>query len=475
LASSSRTVSARPSTSTRPFPWLPLVALCGAAVLFVGAVAEIVLQIGELRTSNQLTAQCAGSSATLDGQKGLFQIDAGAGYVMRPNLCVRLRAPEYDQVLRTNNRGLVGPDLGAAKPAGEFRVVVLGDSYTAGGQVPYEASFVALLQQRLRDAGYTQVRVVNAGVGGYTTYNEDGLLREDVGWLQPDLVVVAAYLGNDAAENVLATYGGYRDAPEHPKGVTWGPDAARLLAESPAWFPSNPDKTAAGPVPPPWDGVQPLPAPHGNVDGASAPVSTAPPPTLGTRVRQAGRDVWDGARSRSLVLAALFGEPIDPSVTTAPGAAGPSTAPKQLNLATFEWTVLRAPPRTYWLDVAWPLFGHYLAGIRATADSVGAPTVVLAIPELSQFDPTMRERSLAAFRLQPAAVDWHKPQAELARQAQQAGVPVLDLLPVFEARPDRDGLYLRLDTHFSALGHAVVAEQLADYLQQRGLLPRPAL
>ena len=44
------------------------------------------------------------------------------------------------------------------------------------------------------------MRVVNLGVGGYTTYNEAGLLRENLSWLQPDLVVVAAFLGNDVAE-----------------------------------------------------------------------------------------------------------------------------------------------------------------------------------------------------------------------------------------------------------------------------------
>ena len=212
------------------FPWLPLFALLGVALLLIGLVGEIVIRAADLRATTLDHPECLRAQAILNGQKGLFQIDPQAGYAMRPNQCVVLRSQEYDQVLVTNSHGLVGPDLPATKPPGEFRVVVLGDSYTVAGQVPYEQDFTTVLEQRLRAAGHPRVRVVNAAVGGYGTFNEAGLLREDLSWLQPDLVLVAAFVGNDVAENVLATYGGYRDAPEHPDGVTWSQAAADLLA-----------------------------------------------------------------------------------------------------------------------------------------------------------------------------------------------------------------------------------------------------
>jgi len=473
VASTSPTISApgRPAGRRgQRFPWIPFVVLCVVAVLLVAVGTEIVLQVGELGTARALGAQCAGSGTVLDGQKGLFEIDAAAGYVMRPGVCVQLRSQEYDQVLRTNNRGFAGPDVPDTKAPGEFRVVVLGDSYTVGGQVPYEQNFTALLESRLRADGHGKVRVINAGVGGYTTFNEAGLLRENLGWLQPDLVVVAAYVGNDTAENVLATHGGYRDAPEHPKGVTWGPEAARLLVQSASWFSRN---GVAGDVPPPWDPARGLPRPVGNVPAGSAVADAAPPgppPTVGTRVRQVGRALWDGARARSLLLGKLFGEPVDPSVTTAPGGTPPSTQQKQMNVASFEWTLLREPPRTYWLDVAWPLFGEYLGQVDRTAASVGAPAVVLAIPEMGQFDDAMRARSMSDFRLREDEVDWDRPQRQLAVQARDAGMPMLDLLPTFRERADRDRLYLRLDTHLTALGHEATAEQLAQFLEGGGWL-----
>jgi hypothetical protein len=189
-------------------------------------------------------------------------------------------------------------------------------------------------------------------------------------------------------------------------------------------------------------------------------------------VRQTIRNVWDGARLRSRLLAAVFGEPVDVSVTTAPGAAPPSKELKRLNLTSFEWTILRDPPTTYWLDVAWPLFGRYLSDIQTTAAAAGAPVVVMAIPQMGQFDAVMHARTMADFRFREDVVDWQRPQREVHAQADNLGMPVLDLLPVFQSREDRAQLYLRLDTHFAGLGHQVVAEALAGFLDRGGWLKK---
>jgi hypothetical protein len=186
--------------------------------------------------------------------------------------------------------------------------------------------------------------------------------------------------------------------------------------------------------------------------------------------RAFGHAAWDGVRAHSLLLGYLFGDPVDPSVTTAPGAAPPSKDLKRLNLSSFEWTILRDPPHTYWLDVAWPLFGRYIGDIKTTAASVGAPTVLMVIPQMAQFDDEMRARTMADFRFSDAEVDWDRPQRQVQAQADQVGLPVLDLLPLFRARTDRADLYLRQDTHFGALGHQVAAQALANFLEHSGYL-----
>lgn len=454
------------------FPWQQFVVLCMVFALFCGVLAEIGLRVGELRTSDFVDVECVGSNGILQSQYGLFRLDAQSGFAMRPNLCVRLRSPEYDQVLRTNSRGFVGPETPLAKAPDEFRIVVLGDSYTAGGQVPYEQNYTALLEGLLHTDGFTNVRVINAGIGGCGTACQAGVLRENVAWMQPDLVVVSVFVGNNITENVFAVRGGYRDAPEHPKGVTWGPAAAEMLDESGTWFPRN--GLPAADVPPPWDPSQGLPQPVGN-----SPLGTPPygPPSTAAATgspigvaRALAHAAWDGARTHSLLLGHVFGEPVDPSVTTAPGASPPSKELKRLNLSSFEWTILRNPPRTYWLDVAWPLFGSYLDDIRSTATSVGAPTALMVIPQMAQFDDEMRARTMADFRFSDNEVDWDRPQQEVHTYADQLGLPVLDLLPTFRGRADRADLYLRQDTHFSALGHQVTAQQLEQFVRQGGWL-----
>jgi len=463
----------------RPAAWLVLMAFGGAMLLFVAVLAEVALRVGDLRTFATADPRCAGSDAAQLTQKGLYTLDRAAGYVMRPNLCVRLRTTEYDEVLRTNGRGLAGPELPPSKPAGEFRIVVLGDSYAVGGQVPYAEVFPAVLEQDLRAHGYGQVRVVDAGVGGYSTYNEAGLLRDNLNWLQPDLVVVAAFVGNDVGENVLATYAGYAMDADHPKGFSFGPAAAELVQQSLGWFPRNGGDASARQSPPPaWAPSQPLPTPAPATmtleqarphAGLSLPWTVEPAPV--NTLKNAGHWFWDTARSDSRVLGHLFGQPPDRSIGTAPGQRPPSKDQRKLNVTSFEWTILRDVPRTYWVDVAWPLFGAYLADIRASAASVGAPALVLVIPEIAQVEPSQRARTMADYRFSEDEVDWERPQRELLAQAKGAGVQVVDLLPAFRSRADRDGLYLPIDEHFAALGHRVTAELLAEAIVGNGWLP----
>jgi acyl-CoA thioesterase I len=83
------------------------------------------------------------------------------------------------------------PSTAAAKP----RIVVLGDSLTAGLGLPADQAYPALLQQRLNASGFSY-EVVNAGVSGDTSAG--GLSRLE--WaLEGDVrVLIVALGGNDA-------------------------------------------------------------------------------------------------------------------------------------------------------------------------------------------------------------------------------------------------------------------------------------
>ncbi|MFZ5802460.1 MAG: GDSL-type esterase/lipase family protein [Candidatus Omnitrophota bacterium] len=93
-----------------------------------------------------------------------------------------------------NSHGLRSPEIPYAKPPGEQRVLVLGDSVAFGFGVSDEQTFSRILQEQLGE-GYA---VINAGVGGYNTYLEYEFLRAEGIRYDPDVVILAVCL-NDVA------------------------------------------------------------------------------------------------------------------------------------------------------------------------------------------------------------------------------------------------------------------------------------
>jgi lysophospholipase L1-like esterase len=108
-----------------------------------------------------------------------------------------------------NSRGLRERELPLARPAGTRRILCLGDSVTFGHWVEAQQAFPRQLEQALAGRTGTPVQVINAGVPGYSSFQELKWLEEK-GWeYQPDLIVVSFVL-NDVVERYLtmAAYGG---------------------------------------------------------------------------------------------------------------------------------------------------------------------------------------------------------------------------------------------------------------------------
>jgi lysophospholipase L1-like esterase len=109
-------------------------------------------------------------------------------------------------VHQTNGNGFRGPDCALAKPAGTFRLVFLGDSFTFGEGVRFEDTFAeataALLAQRLPDARL-RFESCNLGVSGYNTADALFLFEALVPRLSPDAVILG-YVINDAEPPLFA-------------------------------------------------------------------------------------------------------------------------------------------------------------------------------------------------------------------------------------------------------------------------------
>lgn len=104
-----------------------------------------------------------------------------------------------------NRMTLIGTELQDEKAAGEFRLLVLGDSVTElGGPEGY--AHPAILEDILRDTG---VRTLNAGTGGYNTVQAAAWFARYGSPCQADAVILA-FVNNDTApagERILRSDG----------------------------------------------------------------------------------------------------------------------------------------------------------------------------------------------------------------------------------------------------------------------------
>jgi lysophospholipase L1-like esterase len=100
--------------------------------------------------------------------------------------------PGYSSpIVHTNSFGLRSPEVAVPKPAGTFRILLLGDSFTFGFRVRDDEVFARRLEERLRIAdGFSSVEVVNAGVLSYCPLLEYLQYRHHLHILEPDLVVL---------------------------------------------------------------------------------------------------------------------------------------------------------------------------------------------------------------------------------------------------------------------------------------------
>lgn len=99
-----------------------------------------------------------------------------------------------------NSHGLRDREYARAKPAGVYRVVMLGDSTTLGWGVALEQTVAKLLETELNALqvpGYDRFEVLNAGVGNYGTVQEVTHYLTYERDFHPDLVILQYFI-NDA-------------------------------------------------------------------------------------------------------------------------------------------------------------------------------------------------------------------------------------------------------------------------------------
>jgi hypothetical protein len=203
-----------------------------AAMSALGAVVIVLLVLARLyetrhrETINNLTIAAVStvvSYLAIDLITGFFLIqplspplvaDQYRHHKMVPNSLSSFHQKDFQYVQRVNNLGMRGADVVEAKPAGTYRILMLGDSFTMGKGVEDQQTFSVLLESALRRrvgaCGGPAIEVLNGGVDSYAPILSYLELTRDLGVLSPDMIVLnldVSDLVQEAAYRQIAVYG----------------------------------------------------------------------------------------------------------------------------------------------------------------------------------------------------------------------------------------------------------------------------
>lgn len=333
--------------------------------------------------------------------EGLFVADDAAGFRLAPLFHARHKTADYDVTLATNAQGFRGPEVPTRSQAPGLRVLVLGDSFAFGHGVEAEQAFPARLEARLRAGGQPAV-VVNAGVPGYGTHNAQALLESIAGDVEPDLVVLGFYAGNDFRNDHEAKFG--RLVGRAGVLVTLLPGDSDLLATTKAW--------------------------------------------VATRCRT--------AQAIYVALAGKAGGEADAVRRLCEGLDWDQGFGTALTRVRWDPDATEAFARTQ----------QAFERLADSCARRNLPLLVALLPSPFQYNDALWAIVVDKCRLAAGEFDLEKPHRVLREFLATRGIACVDVLPEFERVTKESGQQLSIDVHFNAAGHELAAGVIADALAQ---------
>jgi len=389
--------------------WLFLV-FCQVGVVLLlaeGAVRVIATQHRGLRTI--LNAS--------NGSAGFDDVETLEELMDRSMLGFSPFTVEYGFVL--NSRSFRTAEYSPGGAADRFRVVALGDSFTfASGGLPHEDHWTTVTENELGKRMDRPAEVLRLGVPGTGPAFQLRLWEVEAAKLQPDLVVIGFFVGNDFVD--------HQDHPDVFDGERRG--AVTWLADMSALF-----RVTRNLI---------------RVTGSDAGIPAASEvDRVGSR-EAAGRPV-PGYRNS-----------FNPNRPTFDHDAFIEIEARRIALClkgeaeAFDELAARA------VAVVTKLVAEVEAG--------GARCLVMVIPDQYQLDQELVDDILRSNGRSQEDYDLDRPQRALVPALTSAGVEVLDLLPVFRSVGSDRSLYRPRDTHWNRRGNLVAAAALADAVNPAG-------
>ncbi|MBN1995529.1 MAG: SGNH/GDSL hydrolase family protein [Anaerolineae bacterium] len=412
--------------------------------LFVGAAAlEIGLRLIPAQTLNLLITR-----RPLRYQ--LYQIDPYVGWRLKPNATARYTLEsEFDVQVQINAQGLHDVEHAYPKPPGVYRILILGDSFAEGLHVPVAAGFPQRLAGCLNEHYSQPIEVINSGTGYYASAEELFFLQYEGLRYEPDLVLVAFFVGNDI--NAYAS----RETEDG-----WFESLGGYLIEL--------DET--GRLKKTWVDWQ-HPSPY------------EPVPKLELFLRRYSKLYYVLSHRDSKIKEWLddhgeawltnFG-PFSSSQEEAAAESFQNDLDLMLYVSGFPDSPL-TPPK---LSQAWAILDEIFWQMQTTTAANNAALGVLLIPERAQaaerYYQEEYKKYASRYDLNTVDFNWDiaAPNKALTQLFTQKNIPTLDLLPVFRAydTPTKPSLYFEQDAHFNQTGHQLTADTTCQWIIEHNFI-----
>jgi lysophospholipase L1-like esterase len=345
--------------------------------------------------------------------------DEYLGHVHAPGYTGWMKAPEYVTHISISPLGLRDRRSRYDKPPGTFRVLLVGDSFVEGVQVQEWETVARQLEAILNRDPTQPVEVINAGVAAYGTAQQLLFYEKDLERYQPDLVVLFFFPWNDVKNN------SYRlEIPDR-----------RLSKALKPYFELEDDGTLT---------LIPGPPPR------------SPAPIIGA-LREC---CWLYNVIEGGVFSRLGPQFVREDIEVVGGAVTPFRGLYTVGQDK-EW------------QQAWAITTALLARFRDQTVGRGVPFAIASVPGW-EVDLDYWHQRIGGSQRSRQQMDPDLPERRLGEVADGLGVPYIDLLPRMReaAVHGRNSFYYEVDGHWSAAGHAFVAEVVARELADRGLLGR---
>lgn len=360
-----------------------------------------------------------------------FEFSVTRHHRLVPHAVFQHSEVEFDYVWANNSLGMRDRERSIQKDPRNFRIFFLGDSVVQGYGVSREQTMVALLESSLNEPMREKtVEVLNGGVFGYSPFLEYLYLKEVMPLIEPDLVIVGFFLGNDVGDDHFYT-----------RQARVSEEDGSVFFEDEKWPWSYLNEVLDGKANGSDDetGVQIPDKKKGHSHSSDLWITTKSV-LMKSQLFRVIKQVRDQTRKRYEYQERKKRER---------GLVQDRKDDIRINLGLVNYPVADRKQRLGY----WQLSRGYLGKIHRLCKAEGIPMVLVVIPVLD-----------------PEVIDFAEPHEVLEEIGRDLSVPVIHLLPEF-LNQSIERLTYELDGHWTPEGNRIAATIIDRDLRRLNLLP----